>query len=425
MKIAVVVQRYGAEINGGAELHARYIAERLARHADVEVATTCARDYITWKNDFEPGQDSVNGITVHRFPVSHPRDPEAFGARSSVVFDETHSVDDELRWLDAEGPTSPALIRHVARRARDIDWFLFFSYRYYHAFHGARAVPAKAVLVPTAERDPAAGVSIFGPIFRGVRGIMYNSLEERALINAVSGNADVPGTVVGVGSAIPQNAQAGRFRRKYNLRRPFALYVGRIDANKGCQELFDYFARYAARHPRGLDLVLIGQPVIPVPQHPRIRHLGFVSDQDKFDALAACDTLIMPSFYESLSMVLLEAWALGKPALVNGRCDVLKGQTIRSGGGLYYGDDEEFSEALYTLEGAGPLGCVLGRRGREYFRRNYEWPVIERKYLDMFARLAKEPARAMEPLPGWFGRRRRNVPPAAATVAAAPSGPAA
>jgi len=424
VKIAVVVQRYGAEINGGAELHARYIAERLARHAEVEVATTCARDYITWKNEFTPGVERVNGIAVHRFPVSHPRDPETFGARSTLVFDRMHSVDDELRWLEAEGPTSPALIKHVARRARDIDWFLFFSYRYYHAFHGARAVPAKAILVPTAERDAAAGVSIFGPIFRGVRGIMYNSLEERALINAVSGNTDVPGTVVGVGSAIPPHAQGGRFRRKYNIRRPFAIYVGRIDANKGCTQLFEYFDRYAAQHPRGLDLVLIGTPVIPIPNHPRVRHLGFVSDQDKFDALAAADVLIMPSFYESLSMVLLEAWALGRPVLVNGTCDVLKGQTIRSGGGLYYDTSEEFSEALYTLEGAGPIGRVLGRRGREYFRRNYEWPVIERKYLDMFARLTKEPPRAMEPLPGWFARRRRNVAPAAGIVDALPSGPA-
>ena len=55
MKLAVVVQRYGAEINGGAELHARYIAEHLARHHDVEVLTTCARDYVTWANELPSG----------------------------------------------------------------------------------------------------------------------------------------------------------------------------------------------------------------------------------------------------------------------------------------------------------------------------------------------------------------------------------
>ena len=424
MNIAVVVQRYGAEINGGAELHARYIAERLSRHAKVQVFTTCARDYITWKNEYAPGEETIGGVRVVRFPVSHPRDPRQFGRLSNVVFDQTHSIGDELAWLESEGPTSPALVRHVAKSAGAFDWFLFFSYRYYHAFHGARAVPAKAVLVPTAERDAAAGVEIFSPLFRGVRALMYNSLEERALINGVSGNQDVPGTVVGVGSAIPDHPQGGRFRRKHNVRHPFAIYVGRIDENKGCKELFSHFQRYAAAHPRGLDLVLIGNAVIPVPDHPRIRHLGFLSDQEKFDALAAADLLIMPSFYESLSMVALEAWALGKPVLVNGRCDVLKGQTLRSNGGLYYESAEEFAESLYMLEGAGPVNTILGRNGREYFKRNYAWPVIERKYMDMFERLAKEPARPMEPLPGWFARRKRILPPASARVAAIPAGPA-
>ena len=424
MNIAVVVQRYGAEINGGAELHARYIAERLARHASVQVFTTCARDYITWKNEYQPGEETVNGIRVHRFPVSHPRDPRAFGRASDGVFGRVHSIADELHWLDTEGPASPALIRHVARAASSIDWFLFFSYRYYHAFHGARAVPSKAILVPTAERDPAVGVQIFSPVFRGVRALMYNSPEERALITGMANNADVPGVVVGVGSEIPDHPQSGRFRRKYNMRRPFAIYIVRIDENKCCTELFSHFQRYASAHPRGLDLVLIGNPVIPIPEHPRIRHLGFVPDQDKYDALAAADLLIMPSFYESLSMVALEAWALGKPVLVNGRCDVLKGQTLRSNGGLYYETAEEFTECLYMLEAAGPVNGMLGRNGRDYFKRNYTWPVIERKYLDMFGRLAKEPARAMEPLPGWFARRKRVLAPAADRVAALPSGPA-
>ena len=424
MKIAVVVQRYGAEINGGAELHARYVAEHLSRHAKVEVFTTCARDYITWKNEYAPGEETIGGVRVVRFPVTHPRDPLVFGQLSTRVFDEAHSINDELQWLVAEGPTSPALIRHVAKSADAFDWFLFFSYRYYQAFHGARAVPSKAVLVPTAERDAAAGVEIFSPIFRGVRGLMYNSFEERALINGVSGNTDVPGTVVGVGSAIPDNPQGGRFRRKYNIRKPFAIYVGRIDENKGCAEMFAHYQRYADTHPRGLDLLLIGNAVMPVPSHPRIRHMGFLPDQDKFDALAAADVLIMPSFFESLSMVALEAWALGKPVLVNGRCDVLKGQTLRSNGGLYYDTEEEFVEGLYMLEALGPVNAALGRNGREYFKRNYEWPVIVRKYLDMFERLGKEPAKAMESMPGWFARRKQTQRPAAERVAAVPTGPA-
>ena len=150
MKLAVVVQRYGADINGGAELHARYIAERLSRHASVEVVTTCARDYVTWKNELRPGNETVNGISVRRFPVSRQRRPHDFGRRSIRVFEKAHSVADELGWLDSEGPASPALVNYVERAAAGFDFVILFSYRYYHAWHLARRVPDKAIIVPTA-----------------------------------------------------------------------------------------------------------------------------------------------------------------------------------------------------------------------------------------------------------------------------------
>ena len=129
VKLAVVVQRYGQAINGGAELHARYIAEHLARHAQVEVLTTCASDYVTWRNELPDGVDRVNGVAVRRFPVKHERDPLVFGKRSEHVFNERHSLDDELDWLDAEGPTSTALVDYIGKHASDFDFLIFFSYR--------------------------------------------------------------------------------------------------------------------------------------------------------------------------------------------------------------------------------------------------------------------------------------------------------
>jgi glycosyltransferase involved in cell wall biosynthesis len=426
VKLAIVVQRYGQAINGGAELHARYIAEHLARHAAVEVLTTCATDYVTWRNELPAGVEPVNGVAVRRFRVRQERDPIAFGRRSEQVFDRIHSVGDELDWLAAEGPTSPSLVRYASRHADRYDFWLFFSYRYYVAYYGVRAARSRAVLVPTAERDAAIGLSIFPPVFRGVRALMYNSPEERAMIQAVSGNRDVPSVVVGVGSDVPANPQPGRFRQKYNIRGPFAVYVGRIDENKGCRELFSSFEAYTRAHETRLSLVLVGNAVLPIPAHPRIRHLGFLDDTDKFDAIAAADVLIMPSFFESLSMVALEAWALGKPVLANARCDVLKGQCLRSNAGLFYQNEAEFIEALRALEQHRWLAVSLGRNGRQYFRDQYDWPVIEQKYLDMFARLGREElVTAMEPIPGWLSRRRRDRPPAAEVVATIPSGPAA
>jgi glycosyltransferase involved in cell wall biosynthesis len=427
VKLAVVVQRYGADVNGGAELHARYLAEHLAKHAEVEVLTTCARDYVTWRDELPPGEDVVNGLPVRRFPVRHPRDPDRFGRRSHRVFNETHSAADEEAWLDEEGPTVPRLIAHLARQRARWDFVLFFSYRYYHAYHGAAAVPDRAVLVPTAERDPAAGLTLFGPLFRGVRALMYNSHEERALIEGVAANGAVPGVVVGVGSEIPERPEPERFRQKYGLSRRFAMYVGRIDENKGCKELFEFHGRYARSERDPLQLVLCGNSLLPIPDSPHVRHLGFVSDEDKFDGLAAADLLVMPSYFESLSIVALEAWAVGRPVLANARCDVLKGQCIRSNAGLYYRTYDEYAESLSWIARRPQLAGALGANGRDFFARHYAWPVIEGKYLDMFERLRREPHERTAEWPprrgGWRERRRRVLPPAASVLEGVAAGP--
>ena len=428
MKLAVVVQRYGAHINGGAELHARYVAEHLGRHADVDVVTTCAVDYVTWRNELPAGSERIHGRTVHRFPVDREREPRQFARQSEVVFNTRHSEQDELAWLESEGPTSRSLVGYLRTHRDAYDFFLFFSFRYYHAYHGIRAVGPRALLVPTAERDDAIGLSVFGPVFRGVRALMYNSPEERAMIGAASHNDHVPGVVVGVGSDIPEGPDPSRFRSRYGIPGPFVIYVGRIDANKGCPELFEFFLRYVRQHGSTLSLVLIGTPLIEIPAHPRIRHLGFVSDEDKFDAMAAADLLIMPSYYESLSMVALEAWAMGRPVLANGHCEVLKGQCLRSNAGLYYESYEEFVEALRSIVNNRLLADALGRNGREFYRRHYAWPVIEGKYLDMLRRLQADdesgtPPHVIEPAAGWLARRRRALPPARERLAELPSGP--
>jgi glycosyltransferase involved in cell wall biosynthesis len=425
MTLAIVVQRYGADISGGAELHARYIAERLSSRVRVRVLTTCARDHLTWRNEFPAGTDQVNGIPVERFRVARERSIRDFGIRSRRVFTRFHSLQEELEWLDSEGPVSPGLLSRLRKSAGEFDFVVLFSVRYHQAYYGARAVAGRAVLVPTAEREPALALALFQPIFRGVRAIMYNSFEERATIHALAGNEDVPGVVVGVGSMIPASTDPARARQAFALSRPFLLYVGRIEENKGCAELFDYFLRYLESSRRDLDLVLIGTPAMPIPPHPRIRHLGFVADQDKFDVLAAAAALVMPSYFESLSMAALEAWALGRPVLANGRCDVLQGQCLRSNAGLYYENAGDFAAALDRLLDDGGLAEAMGRNGREYFTRYYSWPVIEHKYLEMFERLASAPAPGrMEPLPGWFARRRPTVPAALDVLASLPSGPA-
>jgi glycosyltransferase involved in cell wall biosynthesis len=427
VRLAVVVQRYGNAIAGGAELHARHVAEHLSKFAEVEVLTTCARDYVTWRNELPPGRDEVNGVAVRRFPVRHPRSEERFGRLSATVFQRTHSTADELAWLDAEGPTSPALIRHIRASRGSFDFFLFWSFRYYQAYYGARAVPEKAIIVPTAEREPAVGVSIFKPLLAGARGLVYLTPEERDLVGAASGNQALPSIVAGSGSEIPPRVEPDRFRQKYGITGPFAIYVGRIDRNKGCDELFDYHQRYAKREPNAMPLVMCGNSILPIPDDPRIRHLGFVSEGDKFDGIAAASLLVMPSYYESLSIVALEAWALGTPVLANGQCDVLKGQCLRSNGGLFYENWDEFAEALSWFGRRPDEARALGRNGCAYFQSHYAWPVVERQYLGLLEQLAREPrpggGTSASPLPGWWERRKPVLRPAEYVLESIPRGP--
>ena len=390
MKLAFVVQRYGLEINGGAELHCRWVAEHLKKYAEVEVLTTRAADYITWKNSYSRDEEDVNGIRVRRFPVIKARDPQRFGRLQDWLLRHEHRESDELRWLDEEGPRAPALIQYLKDNASSYDYFFFFSYRYYHSYWGVKTVPRRSILVPTAERDPVVGLRIFQDLFRTPRAIVYNSVEERKMINDVSGNHQVPGDVVGVGTVVPGRYSGEAFRRKHNLPGPYVLYLGRIDENKGCHKLFEYFIRFKRESGSEAKLVLAGSTVIQVPSHPDIHYLGFLGDVEKFDALDGAELLVMPSFYESLSMVTLEAWALGKPVLANALCDVLKGQCLRSNGGLYYETYPEFREALSLLLGSPRLRGVLGENGRRYFEANYAWDVIENKYLDLISRMEKE-----------------------------------
>ena len=115
MKLAFVIQRYGAEVLGGSEQLCRLVAERLAAQHDVDVLTTCARDYVTWKNEYPEGADRVKGVTVRRFASARTRDIDAFNTYSNWIFNNPHTRADEMEWLKQQGPWCPALIDFLRR----------------------------------------------------------------------------------------------------------------------------------------------------------------------------------------------------------------------------------------------------------------------------------------------------------------------
>lgn len=379
-RLAVVVQRYGLEINGGAEYHARLIAEKLSPYFQVEVFSSTALDYLTWAPHYPVGQELINGVKVNRFNVARRRDPERFGRLQDKVFVQEHSAAEELLWLEENGPFLPGLIVELQARQDEFRRILFFSYRYYHSWAGIRAMPHKALLVPTAEHDQVIYMNLFKELFHLPAAIAYNSVEEKELINLVSANQAVPGDVIGVGSEVLQPAPLD-LKDLFGLERPFLLYIGRLDENKGVPELLAHFQCLQAEEELELDLVLVGKAWIEVPDHPAIRHLGFLSDEQKYALLQAAEFLVVPSQFESLSMVTLEAWALGRTVLVNGRTEVLRGQCRRSRAGLWYENYDQFREGVLTLLDDRELRRRLGENGRAFFQANYSWPVIIDKYL--------------------------------------------
>jgi glycosyltransferase involved in cell wall biosynthesis len=384
-KIAIVVQRYGLEVNGGAELHARQIAELLKDDYDIEVLTTCALDYITWKNEYNEGATNINGVIVRRFPVNQTRNIEDFNKFSQEVIFSSYNQTllDELEWMKKQGPVCTKLITYLNDNKHNYDAILFFTYLYFTTYFGLQVAPEKSILIPTAHDEPPIYLSIFNTIFHLPKAILYNTIEEKEFINKLFNNDYIKSEIVGVGVKVPERIDGAKFIEKYNIKDDYILYIGRIDPSKGCDELFDYFIRYKKHNNSKLKLVLMGKPVMDVPNHPDIISLGFVSDEDKFNGIAASKIIVQPSNYESLSIVVLEAMKLRKPVLVNARCTVLKGHCIKSNGGLYYENYEEFEGCLEWLLNEEEQEIRLGNNSYRYVSLNYDWKVIKNKLKKM------------------------------------------
>ncbi len=380
MQVAFIVQRYGKEVVGGAELHCRWVAEHLSKRHEVEVITTTALEYLNWENEYKPGQDNVNGIPVRRFTVEKRRNEDEFQELSNKVCFQRHTDFEEKLWMEMHGPYTPGLIEYLQKNHEKYDALIFFCYRYWTTYYGLQTAPHKSLLVPTAEHDRAIYLRLFKDFFHLPRAIVYNSIEERDMINRITENDKVQGDVVGVGIEEPSRISGAHIRKKLDLLGPYICYVGRIEREKGCLELIDYFNRFISERGRSLNLALIGKNKLDVQEQVSIIPLGVVTEEEKMGAVAASELLVMPSRYESLSMVLLEAWMTGRPVLVNGNCEVLRGQVVRSSGGLYYRTYEEFEETLSLLLNNKELADRMGEAGREYFLKNYSWNVIMDKY---------------------------------------------
>lgn len=385
MCVAFIVQRCGIEVNGGAEAHCLQIAQRMSKHWDTEVLTTCALDYMTWENFYPSGPELVGGTTIRRFPVDEMRDVEAFNRLSGELnARQAHTtLPEQEEWMRAQGPMSSALLEHVAQHSNDYDAFIFFGYLYATTYFCLPLVQGKAFLAPLAHDEWTIYFSMWNRFFARPQRLIFNTTFERDFLRLRFPQLELRGPVVGVGIDEPKDARPERFRRRYAIDEPFLLYVGRIDESKGCRTMIDHFTAAKRRSEFRHQLVLAGAEVMAVPFHDDIIHLGFVDDEQKYDAMAACDWLVMPSPHESLSMVLLETWAAGRPAIVSADADVLTGHCRRANAGLWYRNYDEFVAAVRSFDES--TKTRLGANGRQYVEANYSWSRVETDYLALLS----------------------------------------
>ncbi len=388
LRLAFVVQRYGPDIDGGAEQECRRVAEALAPYHDIEVLTTCARDYLTWRNAYPPGLETINGVRVRRFRVDRPRRVRAFGRYADWLYAHPHTFFDEAEWVRRQGPLSLGLVEWIRAHADDHDGFVFFTYLYLPTLLGLPLVAHKAVLVPTAHDERPLTLDLFRSLFRLPRALVYQVEEEQALVERRFHTGHLPSAVIGAGVDPPAEVRPERFRRAHGLDGPFFLYLGRVDVAKGCRELVEAFLAWQARRPDPVPLVLLGTVAMRLPRHPALRPLGFRPEPEKWDALAAATALLMPSPHESFSLALLEAWTQGTPALATARSAVLRGHLERAGGGWLYGlQPGDFEAGLDALLADPGLRAALGARGRAYVQARYRWPEITRRWLELLERV--------------------------------------
>lgn len=400
-KIAVVIQRYGEEILGGESL-CRSVVRSLQHKMNITVLTTCAKEYRTWKNEYRPGWEKEENLSILRFPVRQKRSMFFFKWLTRCVYLTQWLYNTGLKfkkpilklqenWLKSQGPYCPDLVDFLKKNHDRYEVFIFFTYLYYPTAVGIEYVADKAILFPSAHDERPIYLLWFQKMFAKPRGLITQTPEEFKFINNTFKIQNKPQKIASM--HIPTlkdftteqvedfEKEMIQFLATYQLKTPFILYTGRIEKSKGAKWMLKNFKRFTREYKTSLQLVLIGQSYIKLPKHPQIKYLGFLSENDKRSAILGCKFFLMPSFFESFSISLLEAMGMGKPVIVNGNCSVLRGHVERSKGGFAVNNYTEFASACISL--FKDKNNEYGTNGMTYVHENYTWSKVLLSYEEL------------------------------------------
>ncbi len=381
MRVAFVTPRYGRQVVGGAESAARQLAEHLVAetHWRAEVFTSTSLDHISWRNELAPGDETLDGVVVHRYPSESSREPRFYELDGRVRLAPAHATREQAEdWVDLNGPMTPRLVDALCTSGADVA--VFYPYLYYPTVRAIHRVPMPAVLHPAAHDEPALYLPVFEDTFASADARVFQTKAERQLVQRRYPVAGVPQILLGLGTEPPTTRRRPGHEVLRLDGRPYVVSVGRVDEHKGSKMLAAYFAEYKARRPGPLALALVGPVAYRPPHHPDIVLTGTVSDEDKCDVTRDALAFVSPSALEAFSLAVAEAWTLGLPVVVNARCGPTREHCERSGGGLWFGSYRELEAVLDRVVADDALRRELGARGRRYVERHYRWPVLIERY---------------------------------------------
>lgn len=401
--IAIVVQRYGMQVNGGAEMLVRMVAEKLIDKYEITVLTTCALDYNTWQPFFDEGESYENGIKIIRFKNNQRNQQlqEKFYSKVKhspkvyirykifkwfkkwIPFNSKMNFKDKnnIGWLINQGPESPQLLNYIKEHQNNFDVFMFSTSLYYPTALGILEVAEKSIILPNMHNEASSFFPIYQLVMKSAQWIMYNSFSEKKFSETIfplqHSKSEVAATGINLPNLLLKNKNV---LQKFNITKPYIIYIGRIDKSKGCDELINFFKKFLQETKQDIQLVMVGKSVLSIQEHPAIIFTGFVTDEERDNLLMNATSLIMSSKYESLSLVLLESFACYVPVIANGYSEVLRDHIKISNGGWYYTNYKDFKTSLIQLFDNLQLTNEKANNGFKYVATNYTWQELIRKY---------------------------------------------
>lgn len=389
MKIAIIVQRFGDDLVGGSELHASIIADMLAEDHDITIITTCAKDYLTWDNYYEPGVSQKNNIKIIRFAVERSRDIKKFNEYSTEFFNKSrHTEQEELAWIDAQGPFVPEMIEYIKKNSDNYDIAIFYTYLYYPVVYGMKYFE-KSILIPTFHREKPASLKIFSNILPKAKGYIFNTREELLAFKDYNflktNNYIIEGIPIDL--LIERNLQNSSKNLLPSYKDRYFLYSGRIDRQKGFFDILDYHRKLIDNRVLCREkLIVTGSGELQI-DDDSISYLGFVDEYQKYELIRNATAVLVPSYLESLSIIALESFYHGVPVIGRESCGPVKGHIIKGNAGLLFSDFDSYKDAIVNILSDRFFRKKLGENAKNYVQTYFNSHRIRSNYHKLFNKL--------------------------------------